>query len=313
MTLSIIIPAYNEKDTIVQSVQSVLRVNFPYPYEVIIVDDGSTDGTREILKTLINADKDADQRGLLFEELTYKIRGCVFRVYNKLGSGHKENVYQKALEEELNNSGLNFEKEKSIEVFYRDRNVGIYRPDFIIDGKVILELKVLPFMGKNEKRQIWTYLKGSKYKLALLVNFGSSNLQIKRIVYDTARKGNIRVNPRSNQRKSAIRIIYKKKNEGKGAALRRGFEKATGDIIAIHDADLEYDPQDLPQLIQPILKGQKIIRVNPRTNPRKSAPVKVVYGSRFLGDYNPEKHKLHYAGNELIAFFISFAISHYHY
>lgn len=140
----------------------------------------------------------ADQRGLLYEDLTYKIRGAVFNVYNKLGPAFKESVYQNALEEELTKAALSFEKEKSIEITYEGKKVGTYRPDFIVDDKIILELKALPFVGKLEKKQIWQYLKGSPYRLAFLINFGSENLYLERIVYDY-----IRENPRVNKRESA--------------------------------------------------------------------------------------------------------------
>ena len=147
---------------------------------------------------LINADQNADKRGLLYEDLTYKIRGLLFGVYNKLGPSYKENVYGNALEEELKKNHVPYEREKIIDVIYNNKKVGIYKPDFIIDSKIILEIKAQPFIGKLEIKQTWHYLKGSPYRLALLVNFGSKELQIKRIVYDF-----IRDNPRSNPRESA--------------------------------------------------------------------------------------------------------------
>jgi GTP-binding protein LepA len=153
---------------------------------------------RMLWKTRINADQDADKRGLLYEELTYILRGCVFNVYNNLGPGHKENIYQKALEEELRKSKLLFEKEKTINVLYNDKPIGIYRPDFVVDNKIIVEIKALPFLGQLEKKQTWHYLKGSDYRLAFLINFGGKELQIERIIYD-----NIRDNLRNNPQKSA--------------------------------------------------------------------------------------------------------------
>ena len=124
---------------------------------------------------------------LLCNELTYKIRSCIFSVKNNLGLGHKKSIYQKAVEQEFINIGLPYEKEKRINIIYNDKKIGTYQPDFIIDGKIILELKTSPLVGKLEQRQIWTYLKGSNYKLALLVNFSSETADIKRIIYDTAR------------------------------------------------------------------------------------------------------------------------------
>ncbi|MER3570478.1 MAG: hypothetical protein C4348_02685 [Patescibacteria group bacterium] len=137
-----------------------------------------------------NARIDADRSGLVYEDLSYRIRGAVFNVYNKLGPGHKENVYKKALEEEMRKCGLFFETERKINIVYDGKKIGTYRPDFIVENKVILEIKALPFLGKIEEKQIWSYLKGSNYRLALLVNFGASQVQIKRIVYDLVRNYN---------------------------------------------------------------------------------------------------------------------------
>ncbi len=137
---------------------------------------------------------DADNK-LLYEDLTYKIRGAVFQVRKKIGLGHKESIYQQALEKEFKDLQFNFEKEKSIDVIYDGKKIGVYRPDFIIEDKIILEIKALPFIGINEERQVWTYLKGSNYKLILLVNFSSQDVFIKRIVYDAAR---------NSQRESAL-------------------------------------------------------------------------------------------------------------
>ena len=78
-----------------------------------------------------------------------------------------------------------------------------------------------------------------------------------------------------------VRVIYKSQNEGKGAALRTGFEQATGDVVVVQDADLEYDPRDLLRLLQPLVNEE----------------VDVVYGSRFLEDTSVNSSWLHQAGN----------------
>ncbi|OGY96752.1 MAG: elongation factor 4 [Candidatus Liptonbacteria bacterium GWB1_49_6] len=140
---------------------------------------------------------DADSRGLLHEDLTYKIRGALFTVYNALGPGHKEGVYQNALALEFEKINLSFEREKRIDVMYDAQKVGLYQPDFVIDGKVVVELKVLPFLGDPPKKQTQHYLRGSNYRLALLVNFGGKNLEIERIIYDSIRNDQ-RVDPRES-------------------------------------------------------------------------------------------------------------------
>lgn len=148
--------------------------------------------------TRISVDQNADKGGLLYESLTFKIRGALFNVYNNLGPSYKEIIYGNALEMEFKKIGLSYEREKAIDVMYDNKKVGVYRPDFVIDSKIILEIKAQPFIGKLEIKQTWYYLKGSDYRLGLLVNFGSKELQIERIIYDT-----IRDNPRLDLQKSA--------------------------------------------------------------------------------------------------------------
>jgi ATP-dependent DNA helicase RecG len=119
-----------------------------------------------------------------------------------LGLGHKESIYQKALAKEFKNVDLAFEQEKKMPVFYEGEKIGTYQPDFLVDDKIIVELKALPFIGKNELKQLWTYLKGSPYKLALLINFSPAGIEFKRIINDKTQGG-----PRSSassQRKSAL-------------------------------------------------------------------------------------------------------------
>ena len=133
----------------------------------------------------LTAEKTDDS--LLYRDLTYRVRQALFEVKKQLGSGHKESVYGKALEEEFKRIKLSFSKEVRIPVLYRGKNVGTYVPDFVIENKIVMEIKSLPFVGSKEKKQLWTYLKGSLYRLGLLINFNSSGLTIDRIIYDNAR------------------------------------------------------------------------------------------------------------------------------
>ena len=96
----------------------------------------------------------------LYEDLTYKIRGIMFTVRKKLGLGHKEQIYHNAIEIELKNEGISFESKKNIQIAYDGKSIGTYQPDFIIDGKVLIELKALPEIGKPQEEQVWAYLKG---------------------------------------------------------------------------------------------------------------------------------------------------------
>lgn len=132
---------------------------------------------------MIYTDKKQINTDLLYAELTYKIRGAIFSVYNSLGYGHKEQVYQKALEKELININLPFKREVNLNVKYKDETVGSYRPDFVIDEKVILELKAVEFMPKTFETQLLHYLKTTGFQLGLLINFGSPRLVIRRLVW----------------------------------------------------------------------------------------------------------------------------------
>jgi len=120
---------------------------------------------------------------LLYADLTYKIRGCVFNVYNELGYGHKEQVYQKALQKEFEDINIPYKREKGISVKYKNLLVGNYRPDFVIDDRILIELKAVEFMPKTFETQLIHYLKSTDYKLGLLINFGSQRLQIRRLVW----------------------------------------------------------------------------------------------------------------------------------
>lgn len=78
---------------------------------------------------------------LIYTDLTYKIRGSVFKVYNTLGFGHKEGVYHKALAIEFKKNNIPFKEEIPIDVRYENEKVGIYKPDFVVDDKILIEIK----------------------------------------------------------------------------------------------------------------------------------------------------------------------------
>lgn len=124
---------------------------------------------------------------LLYGDLTYKIRGSLFSVWKELGPAFKESAYQKAVAIQFDRDGIQYVREPRVPIFYKEEQIGVYRPDFIIANEVVVELKALPRLTQLETRQLWYYLKGSPYRIALLVNFGSRKLDIRRWIYDAAR------------------------------------------------------------------------------------------------------------------------------
>ena len=119
----------------------------------------------------------------LYEEESYKIRGVCFKVYNTLGGGIKEKIIERALFKELTSQGMTVENQARINIVYNDEKIGVYIPDFIVNGKVIIEIKSKPFIKKEDEKQFWGYLKGSKYKSGFLIGFTPQKLIIKRYVH----------------------------------------------------------------------------------------------------------------------------------
>lgn len=125
--------------------------------------------------------------GLIYEQETYKIRGACFKVWKEFGGAFKESVAENALVAELIEMGFTVDKQKRIDIFYKNQKVGTYVPDILVNGIILIELKSKPFITKEDERQFWLYLKATNYKLGLLINFGPKKLEIRRRIYDEAR------------------------------------------------------------------------------------------------------------------------------
>jgi GxxExxY protein len=121
----------------------------------------------------------------LFEDLnpiTKKIIACAFKVSNSLGAGFLERVYENALAIELKRNGLTVEQQKEIVIRYDGFIVGEYFADLVIENKVIIEIKAVKAFDQIHMAQCLNYLRATKLPLALLINFGSPKVQVKRIV-----------------------------------------------------------------------------------------------------------------------------------
>jgi len=110
-------------------------------------------------------------------EISYLIRGAIYKVYNSMGPGLLESVYVAALKYELKQNGLKVRKEVGVPVYYGDERLPIgFRLDLLIDEKVIIEVKSVAYMIEVHHKQVLTYLKLTKLKLAILVNFNVDNI-----------------------------------------------------------------------------------------------------------------------------------------
>lgn len=141
-------------------------------------------------------DTDKSKRGLLHEELSFKVRNCIFSVAKKYGKGLKEGILQKALAEEFTLKGINFEQQKRITIYSVEtgKALGVYVPDFVVEDLIIIEIKATDFPLQKDIEQQLSYLKISKYEVGLLINFNTPKLYIKRLIYTNDRKPYIRVN-----------------------------------------------------------------------------------------------------------------------
>ena len=119
---------------------------------------------------------------LVEPELSYQLVGMCFDVQNNLGSKLQEKYYQKALEIELKKAGLKYQKELSGELQYKGESIGRFFFDFVVEGKILLELKVLPGLTKKEIGQVLRYLEKSGLRLGILVNFGTDKLEYIRVL-----------------------------------------------------------------------------------------------------------------------------------
>ena len=115
-------------------------------------------------------------------DITYQIRGAIFEVNRILGPGFLEKVYENALLVELKKRGVKAESQVPISVFYKKSPVGEYFADIMAEDKVVLELKVADNITEVHEAQALHYLKATSFRLAIILNFGKSKLQLKRIV-----------------------------------------------------------------------------------------------------------------------------------
>jgi len=121
---------------------------------------------------------------ILYKEECFEIQGAIFEVYREMGSGFLEAVYQECLERELQRRGVPYESQKNLTLSYKGEPlIQSYKPDLVCSGKIIVELKAVKEIAPEHRAQVFNYLKASRLRLGLLVNFGHHpKVEIERII-----------------------------------------------------------------------------------------------------------------------------------
>lgn len=115
-------------------------------------------------------------------ELTHFIIGCCYEIHNQLGPGFLEKVYENALKAMLLKNNIRFEAQKEFNVIFQNSLVGKFRCDLLVEDRLIIELKsVMGYMPKIFQSQLISYLKASRVKIGLLINFGNTSCEVKRL------------------------------------------------------------------------------------------------------------------------------------
>ena len=119
---------------------------------------------------------------LLYKELSYQVIGAAMEVHGALGSGFLESVYGHALAHELNDRKISFERQAPVTVFYKEREIGVYWADFLVDEKIVVEIKAASALTPEHNAQAIHYLAAMRLRLGLLINFGNKSLQYRRFI-----------------------------------------------------------------------------------------------------------------------------------
>jgi len=125
--------------------------------------------------------------GLLYQDLTEKIIGTFYSVYNELGHGFAESVYEQSMLLALSDAGMLVARQVPINVFFRGHQVGTFRADMLVEDAVLLELKATSALDKAHEAQLLNYLRATDIEVGLLLNFGD-RAQFKRLLFNNNRK-----------------------------------------------------------------------------------------------------------------------------
>jgi len=120
---------------------------------------------------------------IIYKDESYKIVGAAMTVYNEIGSGFLEAVYQEALEKEFCLQNIPYQREVMLPIYYKGEELSKkYIADFVCYNRIIVELKAISSLTSEHKAQVINYLKAAKFELGILVNFGESKLKYERLI-----------------------------------------------------------------------------------------------------------------------------------
>jgi GxxExxY protein len=129
----------------------------------------------------------ADERRYKHSELTEQIIGIFYEIYNELGVGFLENVYEEAMAVSLKELGISFQKQVPIPVWFHGQTIGSYDADLVVNGVVLVELKACKALDPSHEAQLLHYLRSTEIEVGLLLNFGPRP-QVKRLAFENERK-----------------------------------------------------------------------------------------------------------------------------
>lgn len=134
-----------------------------------------------------------DNKRYPYADITEKIIGCAMKVHNKLRNGFQEVIYQRALAIEMRKAGLNFQREFEMDIYYDDEVIGKRRVDFLVEDKIMVEIKALSELDNTQPAQAINYLEAYNVEVGLLINFGAKSLQFRRFINNKYRKPVIKI------------------------------------------------------------------------------------------------------------------------
>ncbi len=118
---------------------------------------------------------------MTIDELTYAVNGCAMKIHSRMGNGYQEVIYQRCLAIELKSAGIEFQREVDQDIYYNSIKVGTRRADFVIENKIIVELKAVINLEDVHLAQAKNYLVAYGFETGLLINFGNTSLQFKKV------------------------------------------------------------------------------------------------------------------------------------